>query len=69
MSGAHGPKGLTRRSFLKTTGAAGVAAVAAGAAAPQLAAIAEGYEPGQPETQGGKSSVAFAARIASASAT
>lgn len=52
MSGAHGPKGLTRRSFLKTTGAAGVAAVAAGAAAPQLAAIAEGYEPGQPETQG-----------------
>ena len=45
MSGAHGPKGLTRRSFLKTTGAAGVAAVAAGAAAPQLAAIAEGYEP------------------------
>lgn len=52
MSGAHGPKGLTRRNFLKTTGAAGVAAVAAGAAAPQLAAIAEGYEPGQPETQG-----------------
>ena len=52
MSGAHGPKGLTRRSFLKTTGAAGVAAVAAGAATPQLAAIAEGYEPGQPETQG-----------------
>ena len=29
MSGAHGPKGLTRRSFLTTTGAAGVAAVAA----------------------------------------
>lgn len=52
MSGAHGPKGLTRRSFLKTTGAVGVAAVAAGAATPQLAAIAEGYEPGQPETQG-----------------
>ena len=26
MSGAHGPKGLTRRNFLKTTGAAGVAA-------------------------------------------
>ena len=26
MSGAHGPKGLTRRNFLKTAGAAGVAA-------------------------------------------
>lgn len=26
MSGAHGPKGLTRRNFLKTTGAADVAA-------------------------------------------
>lgn len=26
MSGVHGPKGLTRRNFLKTTGAAGVAA-------------------------------------------
>ena len=69
MSGAHGPKGLTRRNFLKTTGAAGVAAVAAGAATPQLAAIAEGYEPGQPETQGEQIFVAFAARIASASAT
>ena len=69
MSGAHGPKGLTRRNFLKTTGAAGVAAVAAGAAAPQLAAIAEGYGPGSPKLRVSKSSVAFAARIASASAT
>lgn len=69
MSGAHGPKGLTRRSFLKTTGAAGVAAVAAGAAAPQLAAIAEGYDPGSLKLRVSKSSVAFAVRIASASAT
>lgn len=52
MSGAHGPKGLTRRNFLKTTGAAFGAAAVATAAAPQLTALAEDYEAGQPENQG-----------------
>lgn len=69
MSGAHGPKGLTRRSFLKTTGAAGVAAVAAGAAAPLLQRSPRAMSPGSLKLRVSKSSVAFAVRIASASAT
>lgn len=53
MSGAHSPrKGLTRRNFLKTTGAAFGAAAVATAAVPQLTALAEDYEAGQPENQG-----------------
>lgn len=55
MSGMNSPQGgLTRRSFLKTTGAVvGVAAVAGGAA-PALQALAAEYETGQKEGDGEK---------------
>ena len=51
MSGANSPQGgLTRRSFLKTTGAVAGAAVVAGAAAPTLTALAEENGP-QPKEE------------------
>ena len=44
--------GLTRRSFLKTTGAVAGAAALVGVAGPTLEAIADGYEQGQKEGEG-----------------
>lgn len=53
MSGVTSPQGgLTRRSFLKTTGAAAGAAALVGVAGPTLEAIADGYEQGQKEGEG-----------------
>ena len=50
MSGTKSPHGgLTRRSFLKTTGAIAGAAALAGGSTIGLSALAESYEHGQPE--------------------
>ena len=52
MSGAissHG--GLTRRSFLKATGAVAGAAAVTGVATPTLQALAADYESGQKESE------------------
>lgn len=54
MSETKSPAGLTRRSFLKTTGAVAGAAVVAGAAQPALTALAADYEAGQKESAGEK---------------
>lgn len=48
-SAAHG---ITRRSFLKTTGAITGAAAIAGVGAPSLTALAQDYSAGQPSNQG-----------------
>lgn len=53
MSGTKSPHGgLTRRSFLKTTGAIAGATALAGGGAAGLTALAENYEAGQPEAEG-----------------
>ena len=50
MSGTKSPHGgLTRRSFLKTTGAIAGAATIGGGATMGLSALAEDYEAGQPQ--------------------
>lgn len=53
MSETTSPRaGLTRRSFLKTTGAVAGAAALTGAAAPTLTALAADYEAGRKEDEG-----------------
>ena len=50
-SRTHG-KGVSRRSFLKTTGVLAGAAAVAGSATGALTALAQTYEPGQRESEG-----------------
>ncbi len=53
MSGAtSSQRGLTRRSFLKTTGAVVGATAVAGALSPSFAAFAEDFSAGQPQVEG-----------------
>ena len=70
MSGAissHG--GLTRRSFLKATGAVAGAAAVTGVATPTLQALAADYESGQKRASRNGSSAEYAVPTVSRSAT